>query len=506
MSYAHTSHAEEPEFLDIVYDWMNRAPWLAISAAAHVIVFLILAIVPWSLIQKEETHEIIATLEKEPPEIHEPPPEEPLPPIETPELPTEDPDIIPTEEMPIEDPITNQAPTFSPDFDDNTNESPFENLGDLGILGIGGNSGGTGSRFSGPGGGGVPRGFPYGEHTRKALSWLALHQSEDGSWDSDGYSANCGEIGAGQCEGGGESVHDVGVTGLALLAFLGAGNTTVKGHFQENVSRGVRWLELMQDPDSGLLGDQIGHAYLYNHAIATLALCEAYTFSPTPTRRRVAQRAVNYITRARNPYGAWRYECPPIGDNDTSVSGWMIFALHAAEEAGLEIDERAYTDVTSFFDEVTDRVTGRTGYDTVGSSSSRIPGVNDHFPTEGTESMTAVSLLCRIFMGEEPQKNELLQRQADLLRRALPDPDQRDMYYWYYGTYAMYQFGGKHWRSWSRALEDTILTSQRKDGDYAGSWDPDGAWGFSGGRVYSTAMMALSLEVNYRYSRLTGTR
>ena len=55
-------------------------------------------------------------------------------------------------------------------------------------------------------------------------------------------------------------------------------------------------------------------------------------------------------------------------------------------------------------------------------------------------------------------------------------------------------------------MEDAILPNQRKDGDFKGSWDPDGAWGFSGGRVYSTAMMTLSLQVYYRYSRVLGSR
>ena len=47
---------------------------------------------------------------------------------------------------------------------------------------------------------------------------------------------------------------------------------------------------------------------------------------------------------------------------------------------------------------------------------------------------------------------------------------------------------------------------QRVDGDAAGSWDPDGPWGMVGGRVYSTALALLTLEVQYRYSRVVGAR
>jgi hypothetical protein len=37
------------------------------------------------------------------------------------------------------------------------------------------------------------------------------------------------------------------------------------------------------------------------------------------------------------------------------------------------------------------------------------------------------------------------------------------------------------------------------DGPHAGSWDPDPVWGGHGGRVYATAVAALTLEVYYRY-------
>ena len=87
-----------------------------------------------------------------------------------------------------------------------------------------------------------------------------------------------------------------------------------------------------------------------------------------------------------------------------------------------------------------------------------------------------------------------------------PDAKANDHYYWYYGTYALYQFGGEAWQAWDRALGAAVLGSQRKDGAHRGSWDPAGPWGWSGGRVYSTALMALCLEVHFRYGRVLGAR
>ena len=44
-----------------------------------------------------------------------------------------------------------------------------------------------------------------------------------------------------------------------------------------------------------------------------------------------------------------------------------------------------------------------------------------------------------------------------------------------------------------------LITEQRKTGPDKGSWDPKDRWGGYGGRVYSTALNALILEVYYRF-------
>ena len=48
-----------------------------------------------------------------------------------------------------------------------------------------------------------------------------------------------------------------------------------------------------------------------------------------------------------------------------------------------------------------------------------------------------------------------------------------------------------------RSVEQLLDGSQRKDGPfcfYRGSWDPSDPWGADGGRVYSTAIVAMSLN------------
>ncbi|MCC7011275.1 MAG: terpene cyclase/mutase family protein [Planctomycetes bacterium] len=503
----------EATFNDVLYDWMGRAPWLAISAAAHVVIVLIMMAIPWEQMGTKQEKKIEASLDQAPEEVFEdPPPEEPEE-IEE-EEPTEEPVLKDAEVSDHNEDDTNQdfeSVQGDPDF---TSDSPFDSKAFNDAIGIGGGAGGKfGGRFGGRknlkarGGSGTEQALKDG------LEWLRWHQSEDGSWDSDGFMTNCGHIAAGQtCKDPGEAQHDVGMTGLALLAFLGDGNTTREGPYKEQVAKGINWLKTQQDPDLGLIGEQVGHAFIYNHAIAALSVCEAYYFSKSPLIKRTAQDAIKFIGQARNPYGAWRYNYPPTGESDTSVTGWCVFALKSAEEAGLTIDHAAFKDAESFIIEMTDPATGRCGYDSVGSQSSRITRVNDHFPPENGEAMSAVALLCRFFLGQDPEKEPMMAKHADLLAKKLPkwDPDSKtiDFYYWYYGSYAMYQMGGtKYWDVWNKAMKTAVVESQRKEGDEKGSWDATvDPWGYAGGRVYTTALGVLCLEVYFRYAKVLGAR
>ena len=65
------------------------------------------------------------------------------------------------------------------------------------------------------------------------------------------------------------------MTGLALLSFLGAGNTHKDGTHARTVTLGLNFLLRSQKPDGDLRGDS-RNVGMYCHAIASLALCEAY--------------------------------------------------------------------------------------------------------------------------------------------------------------------------------------------------------------------------------------
>lgn len=334
-----------------------------------------------------------------------------------------------------------------------------------------------------------------------ALDWLARAQFPDGHWE-----AQASPLGP----TGGSRGYDCGVTGLALLALLGDGNTPFEGQHAPTVARAVQWLLRIQDPRNGafrtLMEDEKRpgvfvwhHDWVYGHAMATQALAEVYARTGERALEAPLGRAVDLIFLGRNPYSAWRYSVPPIGDNDTLVTGWMCHALLAARDAGLERDYGpALEGGQKFVDEVTDPASGRTGYSAFGELPARTPA-NEHYPRERGEAPTASGLLLLLSVGRDPEENEVMAKQADLIAGKPPIWDPRtygiDPYFWYHATRALHRMGEPWWPRWEKALLAALLDAQVEKGDGRGSWDPVGVWGYCGGRAATTALLAMCLEI-----------
>jgi len=498
---SHLPGQDEMTFEEAMREYLKKAPWLAVSIVFHVILFFILSQFDWATIKPEE----------EPLTITAHMNEDEIDPIEE-ELEEPEEKEIEEEEVQIEDPIVQEEDVVVEEFTENEqplSDAPYEGNQMNDVLGVGG---GAGGRFGGPyGGRGAGKGG--GKAEQKAvewgLDWLKRHQDPRGNWSAANFANMCE---TNKCDGEGKQMHDVGVTGLALLAFLGSGNTVNHGKYKKVVKNGIKYLTQIQDSETGCFGEINSHqSFLYDHSIATLAVTEAYGLSKWPLLKEHAQKGINFIHASRNPYKAWRYAYPPDGNNDVSVTGWMVMCLKSGKDFGLKVDQSALEGAALFIDEMTDNNTWRTGYIQKGGLSAREPGLNERWPENKTEAMTAVAMLARIFMGEDPDKSAALRGGADLLRKQLPLWDEKegtiDFYYWYYGSYSMFQMAGQDWDKWQSKMVDAVVKTQRTDGDEKGSWDPQfDPWGHTGGRVYSTAIMTLCLEVYYRYDRVLGAR
>ncbi|MGI9012685.1 MAG: hypothetical protein ACR2GY_00380 [Phycisphaerales bacterium] len=311
-----------------------------------------------------------------------------------------------------------------------------------------------------------------------ALEWLARHQSEDGHWDADEFDAHCRA-----CGGTSPAKIDVALTSLALLAFLGSDHNHLDpGLYREVVASAITWLLRQQRVQEfvGCFGDET----LYSHGIATIAITEAYAMTNDPRLAEPARKAVEFILASPSRRtGGWRYA--PEQDGDTSVTGWQVMAIASARRAGIAVPPGELQHVQQWMESVRHPdEPGRYAYQ---------PG------RQYTDAMTAEGMFIQQLLGIDRTHEDMHASSAYLLDH-LPDwRNDANTYYWYYGTLAMFHHGGSGWERWNKALKEQLIANQRTDGKARGSWDPADAWATTGGRVYQTAICALSLEVYYRY-------
>lgn len=403
------------------------------------------------------------------------------------------------------------------------------------------------SRFSGRDmlvakGGGTPR---HLDAVQQALGWLARHQDADGGWRVREYKRNCGKHGLeGTCDPDrftGWDICDGGVSGLALLAFLGAGYTHLSrvpiipgapatatcGHVVKN---GLRRLLTIQGSDGALA--PMSDKFMYNHILGTLALCEAYGMTGSDELREPARRAVDYLVRARNKGAGWRYT-PQCGDSDVSVTGWALLALHAADVARIRFDTAACEDGRRFMDKATAKIERErlptkppggpdakaftvTGYRTAGDAGWMVvvSGMSESY--DYTPAMTALRMLAGV-----STEGKVAAPEAAAVETLMAYPPPKwspgdantwrttDFYYWYVASHALAQVldpSDARWKKWNAALTAALVDTQNVGDPHRGkcregSWEPVDRWSCEGGRVFATATAALALECYYQYPR-----
>ncbi|AMV34696.1 hypothetical protein VN12_21400 [Pirellula sp. SH-Sr6A] len=352
---------------------------------------------------------------------------------------------------------------------------------------------------------------------QNALEWLARSQGPDGGWNAAEYGGG-NPIMIGRAGPDGEIRQNAGVrantamTGLAILAFLGAGHHHLDGPYAPTVHAGLRYLLGQQLPSGDMSGrDQVGRedavrfARMYSHGMASLAVAEAYAITQDPQLLPATRLACQYSIRAMNPRsGGWRYEYPTEDPGDTSQFGWQAMLLHSATQANAyDIGADTRSKMLRFLDSVS---VGQDG----GLATYRPRMGNFSNAEQATPSMTAEAMASRLLLGYPIRPGAAHEAQRLLLANP-PGRGQDNFYYWYYATLAMYQSRSTStnqmdaaifesaWKSWNDALKFRLCTTQIADGPAKGSWNPSCVWGAYGGRVYTTALGCLSLEVYYRY-------
>jgi len=321
-----------------------------------------------------------------------------------------------------------------------------------------------------------------------ALAWLAEHQQRDGSWTFDLTTDPC----RGRCShsrnAGDNATPPTAATGLTLLAFLGAGYTHREGKYAEVVRRGVYYLR--DEARRATFGLDLQAGSMYGHGIATLALTEIlaidrYNNQVDEDLKELVEGAVLFTLVAQHDQGGWRYV--PGSPGDMTVSGWQILSLISAKYGGVALRTDTLPKAKRFIKSLSTDGSYEFGY----------------VSTRPQPTTTAIGMCMLMYLGESPFTTPF---SMALSRMASRGPKKFDLYHDYYATIALHNARHPAWETWHKPLRDHLVRTQATTGHERGSWHFKDHHGDVGGRLYSTAMATMILEVYYRHLPLYQNR
>ena len=309
------------------------------------------------------------------------------------------------------------------------------------------------------------------------LKWLSSRKNEDGSWTFQPEGDEPAPMNASATQ----------VTGMALLAYLGAGQNHKHGTYKEPVHDGLSFL-IRKMKVTEERGDLRGGGDMTAHGVATFALCEAYQQTLDRELKNAAELAIAFIQHTQNESGGWGNW--PMGPDDMHVFGWQLLALHSASIADLPVADATTKKMMNYLD-------GQT-------ASGRYYG---RYERGRDAQATAIGLLGRVMLGWD-ENDILVNEGTDWL--ADPGPTRHALERNFFTHQIVFHRQGKSWSHWNGKIRDQIISRQDKEEEHRGSWhDADDECGKSLGRVSQTAINLMMLEVYNRHLgvyRATGQR
>lgn len=292
----------------------------------------------------------------------------------------------------------------------------------------------------------------------RALRFLAQRQTDEGSFS----------------RGPNIDGRNVGVCGLAGLAFMSSGSTPGRGPYGVNINRCVDYL-LANTQENGFISkrESSSHGPMYGHGFATLFLAEVYGMSPRVDLRDQLARAVKLIVDTQNDQGGWRYQ-PQRRDADLSVTICQVMALRAAKNSGIFVPNETIERCVAYVKQ-SQNADGGFMYTLDGGGPS-------DFPRSAAGIVALYS--AGIYEGDE------IERGLGYLMRFRPSaPSRLNQAHFFYGHYyavqAMWHAGDGYWENWYPAIRDQLIARQSEDGAWVNSTCPE----------YGTAMAAIVLQL-----------
>ncbi len=328
-------------------------------------------------------------------------------------------------------------------------------------------------RIAYDGGGGRPS---------KRENWIIVSQSDDGSWD------------------GGVGAHSTTVcTSLMLLTLSGAGESAHWGTRKVTrvISDGLGYL-MKKQSSNGFLGSLYSDAGLYEHAVASLAICQALRLDPENSRLQgSAIIATKFLAEAQGTCGLWSDRI----DSDIPcayTSVWALMSVLSASKSGITNENLRLKDAVVALREVRNTNAGSLGIQRFCNSRTIDIAISVVLSLFGETTDLAI-------IGEEG----LEEFAAEVLSGVELTSHLVDPAFWYFGSIVKRMSLSETERAlgaqdskdlFCRLLKTGMEASLPVGLDSVGGWSPVGKWARLGGPNYTNAMHLLALQIYYEYS------
>ncbi len=241
-------------------------------------------------------------------------------------------------------------------------------------------------------------------------------------------------------------------TSMVLVAFLAMGENPASDEYGHTVEQAIRFILAQQRPDGSFSDDPA------THARATYALAETYNCTGIYLLRAPVDAALSALIRQQRDY-------------PSSVSAWNIRALRSGTMTEWKGDRQAV--LSSALDDALSQ-------------------------SQGVDKLVNLLVLGK---GTGPAAANLLLSVHPMTPEAA---SQVGIDYVFEVNQVHTMRGGTNWIEWEEVFLPMMIASQTvearptKDGGDWGYWDPEAKSDRKNGRAYQTALICISLGMDYR--------